>query len=348
MIKWGIIGPGHIARVFCNGLRFSSTGSAVSVASRDRDKAVDFASMFGIETVHDGYTALLSDESVDAVYIANIHPSHMEWVTNAARAGKHILVEKPMGMNQSEVSSMIDAARTNDVFLMEAFMYRCHPQIAKMADLIQDGAIGSVRMIRSAFGYNSPYNPDSRAYSTVLGGGGIMDVGCYPASAARRVAGAAVGQVFLNPVDVRATGVIGESGVDYYTAAVLKFENDIVAEVSTGVACALHNNLEVYGTDGKLVVENPWLPSSPCRTAQEPLPLDTKFPSAEIELYRKGEREIVVVDVDRDLFTYEADMVAEHIGQRQAPAMTWEDSLGNIQLLDAWREQVGMVHPQHR
>ena len=103
MIKWGILGPGHIARVFCNALRFSSTGSAESVASRDLEKATDFASMFGIETVHDGYTALLSDESVDAVYIANIHPSHMEWVTNAARAGKHILVEKPMGMNQSEV-----------------------------------------------------------------------------------------------------------------------------------------------------------------------------------------------------------------------------------------------------
>ena len=346
MINWGIIGPGGIARVFCNGLRFSKTGSATAVASRDRSKAESFAEMFDIGTVHDSYDALLADPSVDAVYIATIHPAHKEWVLKAAEAGKHILVEKPMGMNHGEVSTMIEAAKANDVFLMEAFMYRCHPQIQKMADLIQDGAIGEVRVIRAAFGFHANFNPDSRSYNYDLAGGGIMDVGCYPSSASRRVAGAAAGKTFLDPVEVKAAGHIGESGVDYYAAAVLKFENDIVAEISTGVACALSNDICVYGTNGVLTVPNPWLPSTPCRTAREALPLDTIFPASEIHLTRKGDTEIVVVEADRDLFTYEADMVADHIADRQAPAMTWADSEGNIRLLDAWRAEIGLTYPQ--
>ena len=133
MINWGIIGPGGIARVFCNGLRFSQTGRATAVASRERQKAADFARMFDIATVHDGYDALFADPAVDAVYIAAIHPAHLDLVRRAAAAKKHILVEKPMGMNSGEVGAMIEAARANDVFLMEAFMYRCHPQIQKLS-----------------------------------------------------------------------------------------------------------------------------------------------------------------------------------------------------------------------
>ena len=346
MINWGIIGPGGIARVFCNGLRFSQTGRATAVASRERQKAADFARMFDIANVHDGYDALLADPAVDAVYIAAIHPAHLDLVRRAAAAKKHILVEKPMGMNSGEVGAMIEAARANDVFLMEAFMYRCHPQIQKMADLLGDGAIGEVRVIRSAFGFNAPFNPDIRSYNRELGGGGILDVGCYPASAARRVAGAAAGETFLDPVEVKASGVIGASGVDYYTAAVLKFANDIVAEIGTGVACGLSNDISVYGSEGTLVVPNPWLPSTPCRTARDALPLDTTFPPSEILLTRKGETETIVVEADRDLFTYEADAVAQYIDARQAQPMTWADSEGNMRLLDAWRAEIGLRFPQ--
>jgi predicted dehydrogenase len=348
MINWGIIGPGNIARVFCNGLRFSKTGKATATASRDRQKAEKFAEMFSIPTVHDSYDALLADDAIDAVYIATIHPAHMEWVTKAAEAGKHILVEKPMGMNSGEVAKMIASAKSNDVFLMEAFMYRSHPQIERMVDLIQDGAIGEVRVVRSAFGFHANFNPDSRSYNHNLGGGGIMDVGCYPSSAARLVAGAASGKPFLDPVEVKASGLIGESGVDYYTSAVLKFENDVIAQISTAVACNITGEITVFGTEGFLTVPNPWLPSSPCRTAREALPLDTTFPSSEIHLQRKGKSEVITIEVDRDLFTYESDMVADHITSRQAPAMSWADSEGNMNLLDQWRSQIGLSYPQDR
>ncbi|MBT3603734.1 MAG: Gfo/Idh/MocA family oxidoreductase [Candidatus Latescibacteria bacterium] len=346
MLQWGIIGPGSIARVFCNGLRFSKTGELAAVASRDVERAQKFATMFGCEKVHDSYDALLADDAIDAVYVATVHPAHQEWVVKAAQAGKPILVEKPMGVTVAEVTAMLDAAKEHDVFLMEAYMYRCHPQIEKMVSLIQDKAIGDVRVIRSAFGYHAGFNPESRAYNRDLAGGGIMDVGCYPASMSRLVAGAAVGKAFLDPTEVKATGVIGETGVDYYTTAVLDFEQDMIAQISTGVACNLPGEITVFGSEGILSLPQPWLPSSPCRTAKDALPLDTAFPSSEIHLQRKGQTETIVVDVDRDLFTYEADMVAKHIDARQAPVVSWDDSLGNMKVLEKWRAEIGLKYEQ--
>jgi predicted dehydrogenase len=348
MLKWGIMGAGGIARVFCNAMRFSQTGRVVGVASQTPGKAASFAADFSLEKHYDSYEAMLADTDVEAVYVANIHPLHAEWVLKTAQAGKHILVEKPIGMNSTEAEAMIDAARSHDVFLMEAFMYRCSPQTQTLAELVRSGAIGQVRMIRSVFSFKASFDPTRRTFAREMGGGGILDVGCYPASMARLIAGAAADRPFLDPTEVKACGVLGPSGVDHYTAATLKFENDIVAEIITGVACRRPVETFIYGDDGMISVPNPWLPSSPARSARQPLPLDTTFPSTTIVLhtYDKDEPEEIVVDVDRDLFTYEADMVATHIAQRQAPAMSWDDTLGNMRLLDRWREEIGLVYPQ--
>jgi len=346
MLNWGIIGAGNIAKVFCNGLRFSKTGRLAAISSQTSGKADALADLFDVEKRYTSYEALLSDRDIDAVYVSTIHPAHEASVVQAAEAGKHILVEKPIGMNASQAETMIEAARANDVFLMEAFMYRCHPQIRRMVELIQSGEIGDVRMVHSSFGYHSPFNPDSRAYNNELGGGGILDVGCYPASMTRLIAGAAVGEPFLNPTEVKATGVVGSTRVDHYTAATLKFENDIVAEISTAVACNLRNETVIYGSAGTLTIPDPWLPSSPCRFAATALPLDTAFPPSSLLLQRRGETmpTEIEVEADRDLFSYEADMVGDHINARQAPAATWADTLGNMQLLDSWKSEIGVVH----
>ncbi|MEZ4584754.1 MAG: Gfo/Idh/MocA family oxidoreductase, partial [Caldilineaceae bacterium] len=319
----------------------------VAVASQTAGKAETFAADFSIEKAYASYEEMLADPGVEAVYVGNIHPQHEEWVIKAAEAGKHILVEKPIGLNTAEAEAMIDAARRNDVFLMEAFMYRCSPQTERLAELVRSGVIGPVRMIRSVFAYKGSFDPSRRTFSPEMGGGGILDVGCYPVSMARLIAGAAAGKAFLDPVDVKACGVLGPSGVDHYTAATLKFENDIVAEVITGVTVRMSNETTIYGDDGMISVPNAWLPSSPCRPARLPIPLDTPFPSTSFTLhvYAKGQPEEIVVDVDRDLFTYEADMVAAHIAQRQAPAMSWDDTLGNMRTLDRWREEIGLVYP---
>ncbi|MCB0183568.1 MAG: Gfo/Idh/MocA family oxidoreductase, partial [Caldilineaceae bacterium] len=162
MINWGIIGAGSIAKVFANGLRFSKTGQLTAIASRTPGKADALADLFDVEKRYDSYEAILADDTVDAVYISTIHPAHLEPVEMAAKAGKHMLVEKPIAMNAAEAAKMVAAARENDVFLMEAFMYRCHPQIAKLVELIRDGAIGDVLVVRSTFGYHAGFNPDSR------------------------------------------------------------------------------------------------------------------------------------------------------------------------------------------
>lgn len=347
MLKWGIIGAGSIAKVFANGLRFAKSGELEAIASRTPGKADTLADIFDVAKRYDSYEALLADEAIDAVYVSTIHPAHLEPVVMAAEAGKHILVEKPIAMNAAEARTMINAARDNDVFLMEAFMYRCHPQIAKMVELIQSGAIGDVLLIRSEFGFHAPFNATSRTYSNELGGGGIMDVGCYPASMVRLIAGAASGKPFLNPTELKATGVVGPTGVDHYTAATLKFENDIIAEISTAVACNIPSITVIHGSEGLLTVPNPWLPSSPCRFAQEALPLETPIPPSTLILHKHGsDPEEITVEVDRDLFSYEADTVAEYVDARQAssPAASWDDTLGNIETLERWLAEIGVSY----
>jgi len=336
LLQWGIISTGHIAHEFADGVKFSSTGQLVAVGSRSQESAERFGDEFGIPRRYGSYDDLLADDNVEAVYVATPHPFHAEWAIKAAEAGKHVLVEKPIGMNYAEAMAMIDAAMQNDVFLMEAFMYRCHPQTARLAELIGEGVIGEVVFIQSAFSYNSNAGPENRAFAQELGGGGILDVGCYPASAARLVAGAAAGKPFEEPLELRATGHIGPTGVDYWATASVKFPGGIGAQLTTGVALDMRqdNVIRVFGSEGKILVPDPWTPSRWNRD-------DTKII---VTRYDDPQPRTVIVPAPNDLYTYEADTVAAHIADRQAPQMSWDDTLGNMRLLDAWRKELGLVY----
>ena len=331
---------------FANGVRFSRTGRVVAVASRTADRGKSLVEDFSIPRLYSSYEELLADREVDAVYISLIHPHHARWAIEAARARKHILVEKPMAMSAAQAAEMIESARRSDVFLMEAFMYRCHPQMARLAELIRGGAVGDVLMIRSTFSFTIPFDADSRLFNKALGGGSILDVGCYPASMSRFIAGAAIGRPFADPVRLKATGIKGQSGVDVYTAATVEFPRGIIAELVCGIGCQMPIEVIVYGTKGRLSLSNPWLPSSPVRNALKPLPMDTPWPSEKIILQSsdKPDPKEIVVTADRDLYSYEADTVDGHIPERQAPAMSWDDSLGNMRLLDLWRREIGLTY----
>jgi predicted dehydrogenase len=348
MTNWGIIGAGGIARVFANGVRFSRTGRIAAVASRTPARGKSLAEDFSIPRLYASYEELLADGEVDAVYISLIHPQHAEWSIKAARAGKHVLVEKPLAMNSVQAAQMIEAAQQNDVFLMEAFMYRCHPQMARLAELIRGGAIGEVLAIRCTFSFSTPIDESSRLFNKLLGGGAILDLGCYPASMSRFVAGAAIGKLFADPIRVRACGVIGPSGVDTFAAATVEFPRGIIAELVCGTTCRMPIEVSVTGTKGRLSLPNPWLPTSPVRTALKPLPMDTPWPSEKIVLqpHDRPEASEIVVTADRDLYAYEADTVDQHIADRTAPAMSGEDSMGNMRLLDRWRDEIGLTYPQ--
>ncbi len=334
MTNWGIVGAGHIARVFCNGLQFAKTGSLAAVASRSIDRATALASTFGCGKAYGSYHELLADQAINAVYVSTIHPVHLDCVLAATAAGKHVLVEKPIGLSAVEAETMFESAQRHNVFLMEGYMYRCHPQMQKATELIRDGAIGDVHFIRSRFGYATPFDPQARTFDPALGGGAILDVGGYPMSLARLFAGAASGKSFLDPVEVNATGVIGPSGVDQLAAATLKFENNVIAEISTSITCELPSMTKIHGSEGTLKIPTPWLPNSPCRDAVERLPLDTHFPATEFFLNDQK----IVVECDRDLFSYEADEFAASIESRYSHAMSQGDSIGNMAALDRWRK----------
>lgn len=328
-LAWGILSTGRISGSFAKGLADSQTGELVAVASRDKAKADKFGDEYGIPKRHGSYEALLSDPDVQAVYISTPHPMHAKWAIKAADAGKHILCEKPITLNYAEATAVVEAARRNDVFLMEAFMYRCNPQTHKLVELIRENAIGEVRMIQAAFGFNAGFNPESRLYNRALGGGGILDVGCYPVSMSRLVAGVATGKPFANPTQVKAFGHIGEAGSDEWAAAVMQFPGDIVAQVSTSVRLTQDNSARIYGSDGWIHVPNPWVCTAP-----------------KIILYKPGKdpEEIVLDPVN--VYGVEADTVAANIENRQAPspAMGWDDTLGNMHALDAWRAQIGLAY----
>lgn len=328
-LAWGVISTGRISKAFANGLAGSKTGELVAIASREKAKADAFGDELKVPKRYGSYEELLADPDVQAVYISTPHPMHAEWAIKAADAGKHILCEKPITLDYAEAQAVIEAARRNDVFLMEAFMYRCNPQTQKLVDLIREGIIGEVRMIQAAFGFNAGFNPEGRLFARALGGGGILDVGCYPVSMSRLIAGAATGKPFAEPTEFRALGRLGESGVDEWAAAVMKFPGEIVAEVSTAVRLSLDNVVRIYGSDGWILVPNPWI-----------------CPAPKIIVYRAGQEAQEIELPAVNVYGVEADTVAANIEKRQAPspAMSWDDTLGNMHALDAWRCQIGLAY----
>jgi predicted dehydrogenase len=335
-LNWGILGAGYIGGRFAEGLGHSETGRLVAVASRDQAKADAFARKFAAKKSEvrawGSYEAILADPTVEAVYIATPHPMHAEWAIKAAEAGKHILCEKPLAMNHREAAGVVAAARKHDVFLMEAFMYRCAPQTARIVDLVRGGALGQVRVIRATFSFQTGWNPEGRLLNKKLGGGGILDVGCYPVSIARPIAGLAAGKDFAEPEGLEAFGYLGATGVDEWAVAILRFPGDVMAVLSTGVQVAQDNAVCVFGTEGYLEIPWPWGPSREGGTTQ-------------MTLRRNGEpAKEISVKTTKWIYGLEADAVAANIERRQAasPAMSWDDSLGNMKVLDRWREAIGL------
>ena len=328
-LQWGVIGTGNIARAFAKGLLQSQTGELAAIGSRATSSALEFAKDFPA-ACHGSYEALLADSRVQAVYISTPHPAHAEWAIRAAEAGKHVLCEKPLAMTAHEAQAMVDTARRHNVFLMEAFMYRCHPQTLRLVELIREGTIGEVKLIRATFSFCCPFDPQSRLLNADLGGGGILDVGCYCVSMARLIAGAVSGKPFENPSELKGTGHIGETGVDEYAVASLKFPNAVVAQIAAGVQLDLENNVRIVGTKGSILIPSPWT-------------MNGNGPGfSKILVFKSHIPEEIVMETDRGLYALEADHVAEQIaqGRKQSPLVSWDDSLGNMHALDRWREEI--------
>ena len=336
-LSWGIITAGKIARKFTRGVLNSRTGRIAAVGSRSLERAQCFAREFGIPGYYDSYQAVIEDPEVDVLYVATPHPMHAEWAIRAAQAGKHVLCEKPIGMNSHEAASIVDAARAGGVFLMEAFMYRCHPQTRKLVELVKSGAIGELKAIRATFSYHGAYELEGLKLNKKLGGGAILDVGCYPVSISRLIAGAALGRDFEEPVEVQGVAHIGkQSGVDEYATATLRFPGDILAQLATGVQLEQDNTVLIFGSEGRIEVLSPWFCSG------------IEGGTSKVLIHRKGAEKVETVEISTAewLYSIEADTVAKNLDSHQAPppAMSWQDTLGNMQTLDRWRAAVGLEY----
>ncbi|CUX66510.1 MULTISPECIES: aldo/keto reductase [Agrobacterium] len=335
-IRWGIIGPGTIAKTFADGIAHSRTGRLEAIATRNPGKP-GLAEAFAGARIIKGYDALLSDPDIDAVYIATPHTGHAEWAIKAIRAGKNVLVEKPIALSAYDADAIFHEAKKAGVFAGEAYMYRLHPQTAKLLELVKARAVGDIRIIRSSFGFSmGSFRADHRLFANETAGGGILDVGGYPVSMVRLIAGAVEDKPFAEPEKVAGVAHLGQSGVDEWASAVLKFPNGIVAEVSCSIMAAQDNVLRIIGSEGRIEVKDFWFASG------------HKGGTGRIDIIRGDKVETIEVPEDRWLYSFEVDAAGEAIRQGRnefaAPGMAWADSLGNLRVMDQWRASVGLEY----
>jgi D-xylose 1-dehydrogenase (NADP+, D-xylono-1,5-lactone-forming) len=248
-MRWGILGPGRISRAFLTGLTASASEHAVAVGSRALDRAEATAREFGVPRAYGSYQQLLADDEVEAVYVGTPNGVHAECAIAAARGGKHVLCEKPLGVSRSEAQTMFAAAREHGVWLMEAFMYRFHPRTLRLVEIVAAGEIGSPTLVRASFGFTVT-DPANVRLSAPLAGGALMDVGCYPVNAARMVAG---------PVRA-ATAAARWRDVDVTLAGVLDHTGGALSLVSCSLVSGRHNELQVVGSDGVITVPDAFTP----------------------------------------------------------------------------------------
>lgn len=331
-LRWGLIATGWIAEKFAAAVNETPSGTLAAVGSRSLSAAEAFAARHGVARAYGSYDEVIADPGVEAVYISTPHPMHAQWAIAAARAGKHILCEKPITMNAAEAEAVAAAAREAGVFLMEAFQYRCHPFMARMGEIIASGEIGAVGLIEAVFGVGRPFDSGHRLFSHALGGGGILDLGCYTVSVTRFLAGAAMARPFADPEELVGLARIHE-GVDIVATANLKFENDLLAALSCGPCLPQDSRVRVFGELGRLeIASTGW-----------------HAPAGDVVLRvtrEDGGTRTEEVRHSRSIYALEAETVAAAVraGRCESAHMPIADTLGNMRTLDRWLAAAGVSY----
>jgi D-xylose 1-dehydrogenase (NADP+, D-xylono-1,5-lactone-forming) len=245
-VRWGLLTTARINDAIIGGARESGLAEIAAVASRDASRAEAYARERGIERSHGTYEALLADPELDVVYVALPSALHVEWAIRALEAGKHVLCEKPLTRDPAAAERAFDVAEREGLHLMEGFMYRHQPQPQRLRELVQEGAIGALRLVRAAFSFTLD-RPDDVRWDADLGGGALLDLGCYCASGLRLVAG--------EPEAVTAERTLAPGGADVRFAATLRFEDGVLGHFDCGFDLPARRSLEVLGSEGSLVLE---------------------------------------------------------------------------------------------
>jgi xylose dehydrogenase (NAD/NADP) len=307
-MRLGIVSTADINRKVIPGAHASDKIDLVAVASRDQARAEEYAAKWEIPRAYGSYEAMLEDPELDAVYISLPNTMHREWSIRSLEAGKHVICEKPFSKRPEDVEAAFDAAERAGLLLTEAFMYRHNPQTARLTELVRQGAIGDLRVVRSAFSY-SLYDTENIRLRTDVEGGSLMDVGCYCVSGSRLLAG--------EPESVQGQAYVGPSGTDWVFSAVLRFPGDVHALFDCGTCLPERDELEAIGTEGSLFLDDPWHCTEPV-----------------IELRRGG-------DVDRielepvDSYRLELENLADAIAGEAPLVLGREDALGQARTIEA-------------
>jgi len=305
-LRWGLLSTARINRVLLPPLRASTRNELTAVASRDLNRAKAYADERKIPRVFASYEALLADPDVDVIYNPLPNSLHAEWTIKAAEAGKHVLCEKPLANTVEEVDAMTEAAEKAGTVLMEAFMYRHHPQTLRVKELVESGAIGKLQLIRGSFTFSISDEGDVRLNAS-LGGGSIWDVGCYPISYARLIAG-------VEPIEVFGWQTRGQgSGVDETFIGEMRFPNNVYAQFDSGFRTPQRTHIELVGDKGSITLRKPFTP----------------WLNEEIILINDNEKKIITVP-GQDLYLGEVENMADAILDGVPPRMSLADSRNNV------------------
>jgi D-xylose 1-dehydrogenase (NADP+, D-xylono-1,5-lactone-forming) len=307
-MRLGIVSTADINRKVIPGAHASDKVELVAVASREQRRAEEYASAWKIPRAYGSYEALLEDPDVDAVYISLPNTMHREWSIRSLEAEKHVICEKPFSRHPADVEEAFDAAERSGRLLTEAFMYRHNPQTARLAELIREGAIGELRVVRSAFSY-SLYDPDNIRLRTDVDGGSLMDVGCYCVSGSRLLAG--------EPESVYGQAHTGPTGTDWVFAGALRFPGDVLALFDCGTSLPERDELEAIGTEGSLFLDDPWHAGMPV-----------------IEVRRSDGVERVKLD-RVDSYRLELENLADALAGEAPLLLGREDAVGQARTIDA-------------
>ena len=332
-LRWGILGTGNIARQLAAGVSGSRSSRVIAVGSRRDETAQAFAGTFQLEHAL-SYDGLLASKEIDVIYNSLPNSMHREWTIAALRAGKHVLCEKPLAASAAEAQEMFDVAGRQGRILMEAFMYRSHPQTLAVIEAVRAGAIGKLKLIRSSFCYSTRRIADNIRFSPALAGGALMDVGCYCINFSRLFAGA-------EPDRTDVIGHIHEAGVDHLAAGMFSFPGGIFATFACGMTVHADNTAYLCGSEGYIQIPIPWKPpingAGFTITRSTPPRMDGtgRSPPA------RPPREYRAINAGADLYAIETDDFADAILNSRPPRITPQDSIGNMRVLDQMRWSLG-------
>ena len=320
-VRWGIIGCGNIAKKFAKSLDDLDDAELVAVGSRKQETADAWADEVGVPTRHGSYQALVDDDQVDAVYVATPHPMHKVCAILALEAGKPVLCEKPFTINAAEARAVADIARKKGLFCMEAMWTRFMPTLIRVRELLAEGAIGEVRQVHAHFGFRVTWHPKSRLLDLALGGGGLLDVGCYTVSLAHMVLG--------TPTKVVGLARLGETGVDEDAGMVLAYDTGQIALLSCAMRTSLVGEARIFGTEGSIHLPRPWHGGT-------------------IVLARTGkDTEEIAPEIVGNGFNYQAAEVARCLraDKTESDIMPLDESVAIMNTMDQLRAQWGLKYP---